>query len=444
VKAAAGAFVFFAALGFAVAGHTLRWPMVFDDLHLVKTYTPAERAGAWTGHWDPDRVETAGYRPLSTTFNHVRAWLFGERVGLHRAALVVLFALDLALLVPLAARLGLPSWTAVVAGALMLTTRYSAYHYAWITDGNHLAQGLAVLGGALLAVDGVRHGSAWRVASSVIAVGAGLLVREDTFAAVPGVALLVWWTAPRERRRWVVGWLLGALFAALLLVAARRAFVPEAQGLRLDLGGFLRAVARVLNPVGWEAFDVPSRVSSWGAAVLLLATAGGLVAARAQRESRLALLWLAGAGAACAPALVLQRDDLFFFPSLFVALFLATAWTAVTAARPSARPLVAVAAAWLVAGGAWTSAAQAENFHPMSARAIDWDTEMLYGDYAAARIPAGRRAVVAARLDALGIREGQQPRQRVRALVAEAKESGRRRPGPEGTVFFPRLPERYF
>jgi hypothetical protein len=148
--------------------------------------------------------------------------------------------------------------------------------------------------------------------------------------------------------------------------------------------------------------------------------------------------------AACAPALVLQRDDLFFFPSLFVALFLATAWTGLVAARPAARPFVAAAAAWALVGGAWTSVAQAENFHPMSARAIDWDTEMLYGDYAAARIPPDRRARVAARLGALGIRAGEHPRQRVRALIGEAKASGRRRPEGDGVVFFPRLPEPYF
>jgi hypothetical protein len=148
--------------------------------------------------------------------------------------------------------------------------------------------------------------------------------------------------------------------------------------------------------------------------------------------------------AACTPGLLLQRDDLLFFASLFVALLLATAWQALWRARPPWRPLVVAGLVWSVAGGAWTGARLAENFHPASARAIDWNTEFLYGRYASARIPEERRRRVAAQLDALGVRAGEQPRLRVRALVTEAREAGRRRPTPDGRVFFPLLPEPYF
>jgi uncharacterized membrane protein YfcA len=154
--------------------------------------------------------------------------------------------------------------------------------------------------------------------------------------------------------------------------------------------------------------------------------------------------WAVAAVAACTPGLLLQRDDLLFFASLFVALMLATAWQALWRARPSWRPLVAIGLAWSVAGGAWTGARLAENFHPASARAIDWNTEFLYGRYASAHIPEERRRRVAAQLDALGVRAGEQPRLRVRALVTEARAAGRRRPTPDGRVFFPLLPEPYF
>jgi hypothetical protein len=123
---------------------------------------------------------------------------------------------------------------------------------------------------------------------------------------------------------------------------------------------------------------------------------------------------------------------------------LATAWQAVCRARPSWRPLVAIGLAWSVVGGGWTGARLAENFHPASARAIDWNTEFLYGRYASARIPEERRRRVAAQLDALGVRAGEQPRLRVRALITEAREAGRRRPTPDGRAFFPLLPELYF
>jgi hypothetical protein len=445
VTRAAGVFILFAVLGLGLAAPTLRWPMVFDDLHLIRTFTGAELLATWTGHWDPDRVETPAYRPLSPAFNHLRAAVFGESVIGHRVFLVLLFAFVLALLVPLAAGLGLPWWTALLAGALMFTTRYSAYHYAWITDGNHLLQGLFVLAAALLLLDGRRRAAAAPRVGALLALALGLLVREDTFAAVPALVLVAAWDAStRDARRRVAAWSAAALGLGVALFVVRRLAVPEAQGLRLDVMGFARAVVRVANPVGWESFDAPTRVLAPLGALVLVATLAGVLAARTRRESRLALVWLASAMAACAPAFVLQRDDLFFFPSLFVALFFATAWTAIALAWPRARPAVGVALAWALLGGAWTSRAQAENFHPLSARAIGWDTEMLYGEYAKVHIPEERRAVVATRLAGLGIRPGERPRQRVRALVVEARDSGRRRPSPDGAVFFPRLPERYF
>ena len=280
-------------------------------------------------------------------------------------------------------------------------------------------------------------------ALSLLALAAGLLVREDTLAAVPALALIALAKGPaadgphlRRRARRAV---------AVMLLAWRRVVVPAAQPLGLDLGGFARAVAHAFDPVGVSGFDLPSALLTRGWWAVLALTVVGLVAA-GDGEAR---AWARSVGgrrgvAACTPALLLQRDDLLFFASLFVALFLATAWSALWRARPALRPAVAAAVAWSVVGGAWTGAMLAENFHPASARAIDWNTEFLYGRYAAATIPAARRQALAAQLEALGIRAGEQPRQRVRALVAEAKEAGRRRPAPDGRVFFPFLPEPYF
>ena len=87
---AAGAFVLFLLLAIAWTWPARAWPMVFDDLHLVRTFSGSELAAAWTGHWDPDGLETPGFRPLSLAFNHVRAALFGERVIGHRHALAAL------------------------------------------------------------------------------------------------------------------------------------------------------------------------------------------------------------------------------------------------------------------------------------------------------------------------------------------------------------------
>jgi hypothetical protein len=438
---AVGAFVLFLLLAIAWTWPARGWPMVFDDLHLVRTFSGSELAAAWTGHWDPDGLETPGFRPLSLAFNHVRAAVFDDHVIGHRHALAALFALELALLVPLGQRLGLGVGASIAAGLVMLFTRYSAYHLVWITDGNHHLQGLAFLGSALLLVEGLARTSRVRLAGSLLVIALGLCVREDTLAALPALALIAFARGPRRlAAEYTVG--LGALAVALL--AWRRAVVPAAQPLGLDFGGFARAVAHAFDPVGVGGFDLASRILSYGWWALLGLTLAALATTGDRAAARDAGRWALAAAAACTPGLLLQRDDLLFFASLFVALMLATAGQAIWHARPRWRPLIVAGLVWSVVGGAWTGARLAENFHPASARAIDWNTEFLYGRYASAHIPEERRRRLAAQLDALGVRAGEQPRLRVRALVTEAREAGRRRPTPDGRVFFPLLPEPYF
>lgn len=438
---ALGAFFLFLLLAIAWTWPARQWPMVFDDLHLLRTFRAHDLAAAWTGSWDPDGLETPGFRPLSLWFNHARAALFGERVTGHRHLLAGLFALDLALLLPLGRRLGLGAPAAAAAGLVMLFTRYSAYHLVWITDGNHLVQGVAFLLAALLLVDGMTAPSRARLAASLAAIAIGLLVREDTLAALPALALLAFARGPRPR---ALAYTAGLAALAVLLLTWRRLAVPAAQPLGLDVAGLARAIGHAFDPVGVNGFDLPSTTLArgWWAVLALLIL--GLRTAHDREGTRWTALWTIAAAAACTPALLLQRDDLLFFPSLFVALALATAGDAIWRARPRGRAAVVLALVWTVGGGAWTGARLAENFHPASARAIDWNTDFLYGRYAAATIPAQRRARLAAQLDALGIHGGEQPRQRVRELVAEAKAAGRRRPSPDGRVFFPLLPELYF
>jgi hypothetical protein len=436
-----GAFLLFLVLAIAWTWPARGWPMVFDDLHLVRTFSGSELAAAWTGPWDPDGLETPGFRPLSLAFNHVRAALFDDRVIGHRHALAALFALLLALLVPLGRHLDLGAGASTAAGLVMLFTRYSAYHLVWITDGNHHLQGLAFVGSALLLVRALARPSRALLAASLLAIALGLCVREDTLAALPALGLIAFARGPRRLAApYTIG--LGAL--GVLLLAWRRAFVPAAQPLGLDFAGFARAIVHAFDPVGVGGFDVASRILSYGWWAIFALTIAALLATGDRAAGRWAARWALAAVAACTPGLLLQRDDLLYFASLFVALMLATAGQAIWRSRPSLRPWVVAGLAWSVLGGAWTGARLAENFHPASARAIDWNADFLYGRYATATIPLARRQAVAAQLEALGVRAGEQPRLRVRALIAEAREAGRRRPTPDGRVFVPLLPERYF
>src|SRR5207237_428106 len=133
-------FLLLAALGLALAWPALGWPMTYDDLHLVRSFSAAEIARAFAGNWDPDDMENAGLRPLFVLFDHVRYAAFGEHVAAQRVFLVSLFAGYLALLVRPLARLGIGAAEALAAGMLCLFSRFSVYHYAFLTDGAQLVQ----------------------------------------------------------------------------------------------------------------------------------------------------------------------------------------------------------------------------------------------------------------------------------------------------------------
>jgi hypothetical protein len=436
-------FAAFLVVGLLRVAPSLHWPMVYDDLHLVRTFTAEEIAASWRGGWDPDGVETPGFRPGSLLFNHLRARAFGESVAAHRVFLIVLYGAFVALLVPLAGRFGAGPGTVVLAGLLMLAARHEVYGYVWITDGNHMLQGLAFAGGALLLIRGL-EGRRWLLAPSLACLAAGLLVREDTVAIVPAVLLLA--LADRRWRRLdvpAVFFPYAALLALLCvaLFAYRAMVVPEAPSPGFDLRGVVVAVARVLNPAGIEAAGPGTRVlmlAGWAAAVVL---AAALARWRKDVDWRGPALWLALAVIACAPALNVQRDDLLFFPGTFLALAYAAAAAALAHRGGAARGVAIAAFATLVVASAGIGVVFGENFHPDSTRALWWNMQMLHGDFRQATIPAARRAEVVARLERHGIRAGQHPRERVRQLAAEAKAAGRRRPSASGVPFVPLLPE---
>ena len=110
----------------------------------------------------------------------------------------------------------------------MLCSRYSVYHYVWLTDGNHLLQGLLFDAALLAVLAGLGRWSWPWLAASLLAFAAAVLVREDGLALVPVLLLLAGLAADRPRRRWL------AAFAAILvpvsagLFAYRLRVVPEA------------------------------------------------------------------------------------------------------------------------------------------------------------------------------------------------------------------------
>jgi hypothetical protein len=444
-RAPAAVFAAFFVMGMLRAAPSLQWPMVYDDLHLIRPYTTAEIAASWRGNWDPDDIETPGFRPGTLLFNHARARLFGESVVAHRIFLIALYAAFVALLVPLAARFGAGPRTVLLAGAMMLAARYQVYGYVWLTDGTHMLQGLAFAGGALLLLDGLDRDDRVRLGLSLACLAAGLLVREDTLAIVP-VILLLGVVDSRRQGRAVPRALHGYAGALVMLCAGllvyRAIAVPQAPVPGSDIRGLAIAVARVLNPIGIQAFDRSAFVLGLVGWLVLAGFVDALVRWRRDADWRGAALWLAAAVVSCSPALNIQRDDLLFFPGTFMALFYASAAETLARRKGATRAFAVVGITVLIAVAGSIGIVFAENFHPDSSRTLWWNAQFLDGEFAArATIPEARRRAMIESLERRGIRAGARPRQRIRELAAEAKAAGRRRPSADHKVFVPLLLE---
>ena len=443
LRAAAASFLLFFAVGLALSWPALRWPMVYDDLHLLRPFTAPERAQAWRGSWDPDGIEHPGWRPLTLLFNDARYRLFGENVAAHRVFLVVLFALYASLLVVVALELGAPALGAIGGGLLLLCSRYSAYHYVWLTDGNHPFQGSLFALAAVALVGGLRRASPPRLAVSLVLFAAVLLVREDGLALVPVLLLFAFAAAPASRRL-LLGFSAALIALSLAFFLYRMLAVPEAPGPGLDGRSFVVAVVRSLNLVGPESFDGASRVLAWTWTAAPVLAAAGLLRRRRAPDGQGAWLFLAAAAVACAPALTFRRDDMLFFPVSFAALFYGAALAAIARDRGVGRAAAIALFASGVVGGAYASRAFALNFHPDSARAIRWNAQMLYGPYAErATIPEERRAAVARQLAAQGVASAADL-PALGSRIGAARSEGPFRPSAPGTLFFPPLPEKDF
>jgi hypothetical protein len=448
-RAAARSAVLCAALALVLSWPSLRWPMVYDDLHQIRGYTAAEVAAAFRGRSDPDGIETQGVRPLNLLFNHTQYALFGENVVAHRLFLAALHAAYAALLALIAVRFGLPPGFALLSAALAMCARYSVYHYVWLVEGHHYVQGLLFEAALLALLAGLRAASFVHLTLSVILFFTALLIREDTIALAPVLVVLGYVSlgkAPTRRCLLLLGGYAAALATGSLgLLAYRAAVAPRAVPPGHDVLALLTSVRRALNPMGLEHFDLLSHilVILWGALLPLLVVA--LFARGRAEERRMPLVWILAALMACAPALTLRRDDLLLFPTAFVALFFGSALEALTRSRPGLRRAAVALMLTGVLGGAYLSQVFAQNFHPYSARAVWWNGKFIYGSYASrATIPPERREAVARQLASVGIRNEAQLKTRLRKMVTEALAQGRRTPRGDETVFFPRLPEEDF
>jgi len=425
--------------GLLLAWPALHWPMVYDDLHLLRRFAFGELLQAFHGNWDPDGIETPGLRPLTLAFNHARYLAFGENVVAHRVAVLALLAGFLALLVRIAVDLGMAPWSALAGVTLGLASRYNAYRYVWLTEGVHALQGLLFGIAASWLVAGVRAGRQGRVAAASLVAVVALLVREDSLCVLPVLVLLGLAARPARLRPLLLA-SLGLAAAAFAMLLWRSVTVPRAPAPGLGLAALPPVFARTFLLTGVEVPAGALGIAVWSWWLLLGVLITGAFAFGCRRSLKAARLWAMACLFACLPALNMTRADIFFFANFFAGLALAALVESLFVGGGLRRAVALVALSWGVLAGSWTSRAFAENFHPNSSTAVWLNGIFVFGPAAdRATIPEARAREVRRQLAAVGIHSRSQLERKLPKLEAQALSEGRRRPTLPEILFVPRL-----
>ena len=431
--------VVLAAVALLVGWRSLDYEWHFDDLHLIRPYSAVEVAKSFVGTWDPDNIETKGFRPGTVVFNDVRARVFGESVRGHRVFLTLLFSIYLVSLGALVGRLGGPWWAGLLAGVLTLCSKNSFYHYVWISDGIHLVPALLFVAAAHLLLAYLDRGAHVLAALSAVLVLLALGAREDALALYPvllviGVAYLRLFERPREAYTRL------ARYAGLLAVTFvpfwvwRLLMVPSAPNFRVNR----LVVDGPLTHFRWTVClsGQSGTAPDWFLVAFVVLLAAAMFLPRTQRLH--SLMWLTLAAITCLPGAVRIRANLLLFAISFYAIvvMLVVAGVARTSRTAGAVALMVLA----IAAGVSVRASRLEQLtrHPMSSDHIFRDWQAVYSEIRFSSIPPDRERAIKATLARLGIVDGTFDFKR---WERDLRQQGRVGIVEDGGAF---VPEKYF
>lgn len=124
-----------------------------DDLHLIRRFSLVELGSSFRSTWDPDGIETPGFRLFTVLFNHCRAVVFGESPTAQRLFLVALGGILIWLVARLSQRFALPRSGIALSLVLLVSSKSFSGDLIWISDGVHILQWALCAGSLLLFLD---------------------------------------------------------------------------------------------------------------------------------------------------------------------------------------------------------------------------------------------------------------------------------------------------
>ena len=352
----------------------LGYPFSMDPVHLIRPYTPRELIGVWGGHWDPDNIETAGWRPLTPVFFYLQWLIFRSSPFTHRCGLIVLQAIMLTLFYRLFTRISRSGEVSLAAVLIAAGAVFNYYHVTFLSDGVHLFLVCLLLIATWFFLKSWTHPSPVMLAGLYVFFAAALLIREEAISwalALPAIGLLCRKGQPLRRLWALEGGLLVLIAVYFLLRTLILAGIDYPGGVLLHPRGcsdqypnLVRGLRGILT-----FFDIPGATPAQiaaGAVIFL-----GFIFSPGRQRYRLLLL-AAVAVLTVLHTAVYYRSNLLYCSLPFVALLLAASiWRLLPA------PFFRWTAVTLFCLLGIFSAYQREiNFHPRAVTSLAWDLDV--------------------------------------------------------------------
>jgi hypothetical protein len=406
-------FLLFTSLLIALYYNSLDYYWVWEDLHLVRTFSLKEILSTFHNTWDLDKVETPGLRPVTVIFNHARCYLFGENLLLHKIFLILLFSLLLTLSCYIGRKyFNLRLTVLLIASSLIIFNKYSCLYILWQINGTRVLQYLLLVLSLLTALKHLDNAKTSNLIYSVTLYGLSILTREDTIAAIPILVvlpLIYVMTNKKENASYYryASYILTIFSTTILLLLLRRYFIPQAtllQTMFASKGG----VRNIFQAMIWSAcpfgkllirsIDVSLYWLILFSALFLLSL---FLFNKKYRHVQLVLVFLFCC--ACTPAYMIFKPDIILLPTGLFCLLLAEMIVEYsTRFKLGLYFSVTIYSAVLFLAIATNYALQ-QSFHPLAVEQIAREYDFLYGEYSHTTIPSYRIDYLTHKFNSLGI-----------------------------------------
>ena len=240
-------------------------PYIWDDLHMIRSYSTNEIANSWMGNWDSDQIETPSYRPLAILFYNFLGSVFGENFVFLRFFIFFLMIFILTLFCLVLFEFNFNKLQIVIFSALIVFTKIYSTLLSWFTLSALMFCYLLAIISIYFFIKWLKDNKNLYYLFSIFFCFLSIFTREEMYV-LPGVLFLI----SIYKNKIFFKKLLNNLFyylpffgIVILHITLRKLFVPEAAnfsfyywgvtfgGENISFGNLIKAFKASWLPMGY-------------------------------------------------------------------------------------------------------------------------------------------------------------------------------------------------